>query len=152
MTQPDLDGPLRAAVDEVLETMFFVQGEGEAHPGRGPEELFTAQVEFEGSPPGTLGLRITREAARRMAADFLGEETWDLPESRTLDVVLEMANMFCGAVLSRVESETVFRLAPPTVTFAVGEVVEPSEGASIYDVQLSEGALQVALRTAGAGS
>ena len=151
MTEAVLSSSLREAVDEVLETMFFVESDGQAIQGRPPEELFTAQVDFEGSPPGILRMRISRAAAQQMAADFLGEESAELPAGRTVEVVLELANMICGAVLSRVESETTFRLSPPTASVEVGPIAELSAGAAgVCYFELPGGALSVTLLEAAA--
>ena len=153
MTKTALSCSLREAVDEVLETMFFVQGEGPVVPGRPAEELIAAQVEFEGTPPGTLCLRISRRAAHAMAADFLGEDLGELPPARTLEVISELANMICGSVLSRVESQTTFRLSTPSATLEVGDLApSPSSGASVYQVELPGGALSLMLRVDGAGT
>lgn len=149
MTETVLYASLREAVDEVLETMFFTQTEGPADPDRPPEELIVARVDFEGNPPGTLRLRITRQAACRMAADFLGEEECELAAARITEVVAELANMICGSVLSRVESETPFRLSPPAVAAAIGPVAEPGAAGIEYQAQLPGGALRVMFQEGG---
>jgi CheY-specific phosphatase CheX len=152
MTETALSEALREAVDEVLEKMFFVQSEGEAAQDRPPEELVAARVDFEGSPSGTLSLRITLQAAHGMAADFLGEEASEPPATRTTEVVCELANMICGSILSRGEGETAFRLSAPVATVEMGEVVQPSGGAMVRNVELSGGALSVKILCTGAGA
>ncbi|MGO9259869.1 MAG: chemotaxis protein CheX [Bryobacteraceae bacterium] len=152
MIETALSEALREAVDEVLEKMFFVQSEGQAAPDRPPEELVAARVDFEGSPSGTLSLRVTLPAAHRMAADFLGEEASELPATRTTEVVCELANMICGSVLSRVEGETAFRLSAPLAAVEMGEVVEPSGGAIVHNIELSGGAFSVKVLCTGASS
>jgi CheY-specific phosphatase CheX len=151
MTETAVSCSLRDAVDEVLETMFFVQSEGPATQERPPEELVCAEVSFEGSPSGTLRLGISLQAARTMAADFLGEEVSELLPARIPEVISELANMICGSYLSRVESETTFRLSPPMPTFDVGQVGPPSDGYA-YHVKLPDGALSVMLVAGEPGS
>jgi CheY-specific phosphatase CheX len=150
MTETALSGSLREAVSEVLETMFFVEAEGQPSD-RPPETIIVARVDFEGSPSGTFSLRISEPAANRMAADFLGEEAAELPPARTLEVVSELANMICGSLLSRVESETAFRLSPPSTAPETAPVVQPFEAGIVYSVQLPEGALSVRFLCHGAG-
>jgi CheY-specific phosphatase CheX len=145
MTEAARSGALREAVDDVLEKMFFVQSEGPACEGRPPEELVAARVDFKGTPSGTLSLRITLRAAQGMAADFLGEEASELPVNRTLEVICELANMICGSVLSRVESDTPFHLSPPIAIVETGGVVKTSDGGIAHNVELSDGALSVAI-------
>ncbi|HTX36181.1 MAG TPA: chemotaxis protein CheX [Bryobacteraceae bacterium] len=152
MTGSALSVSLREAVDEVLETMFFVQNEGQAVEDRPIEELVASRVDFEGSPSGMLSLRITLQAAQGMAADFLGQESSELPPGRTTEVVSELANMICGAVLSRVESETTFRLSPPRTTIETGDVLTGCGDAIVCRVQLPDGALSVSFVYHGAGS
>lgn len=152
MTETARSGALRDAVEEVLEKMFFVQGEGQASRDRPPEELIAARVDFKGSPSGALYLRITLRAAHGMAADFLGEEVSELPVNRTSEVICELANMICGSVLSRVEGDTTFRLSPPIAIVETGGVVKTSDGGIAHNVELSDGALSVTIVYTGAGS
>lgn len=152
MTPACLSGALREAVDEVLEKMFFAEAEGPAGQDRPPEELVAAHVDFEGSPSGTLSLRITWEAARGLAADFLGEEVCDIAAEGVLEVMRELTNMICGSVLSLVESDTTFRLSPPAAAIETARVAEESHGPISHCVALANGALSVAVHYRGAVS
>jgi len=151
MNETAVSVSLREAVDEVLETMFFIESEALAGD-RPAEEVVASSVEFEGSPSGTLRLRITLEAARGMAADFLGEEASDLPAARTAEVISELANMICGATLSRVESETTFRLSAPVTTLETGSLTLTAAGAAACHLGIPGGALSVSFPCHGAGS
>ena len=107
---------LRESVGEVLEKMFFISAFEE--PPSQPASFrpcLTAQLAFDGDPPGSLALRATCVAARSIAADFLGEDPDALSARQVEEVVCELANMICGAVLSRVESRAVFRLSSPRI-------------------------------------
>ena len=112
---------ISAAVAEVLESMFFVEVLGEA---RGTAETGTVAVEirFEGDPPGWFQMRLGAETAQAIAADFLGEDPESVSPRQSADVALELANMICGAVLSRLESSACFRLGSPRLV-AAGEVL-----------------------------
>lgn len=104
---------LREALQEALERMFFVRDLGEAAPGgeAGPE--VAVRVDFEGSPSGYLTLRAGLAPARSLAADFLGENEEAMSDAQTREVLAELANIVCGAVLTRTESATIFRLSSP---------------------------------------
>ena len=145
MTAVCLSGALREAVEEVLECMFFMQIDGPAGESGEAEELAAAQVDFEGSPSGTMRLRMSWGTACRVAADFLGEEESETPPERTIDVMREFVNMICGAVLSRVESGSTFRLSAPVAGIESGEVAcLPAEGVCCH-VALPGGRLSVQL-------
>ena len=60
-------------------------------------------------------MRLARAAANAIAADFLGEDAESLTAQQSTDVTLELANMICGAVLSRIESSATFRLGAPQI-------------------------------------
>jgi CheY-specific phosphatase CheX len=152
MTEPAVSVCLREAVDEVLETMFFVESEGPASRSGPPEEMVASQVDFKGSPSGSLSLRITLPAARSLAADFLGEDVSDLAARRAAEVVSELANMICGAVLSRVESDTTFRLSAPLTTFETGPVVQVLPGAVACHLAIPGGTLTVSFLCQGDGA
>ena len=113
----EIQTALREALAEVLEKMFFVglpEEAGEPSADAGPE--IEARLEFAGEPGGRLELRLPAEAARLIAADFLGTEANEIGERQALEVVGELANMICGAMLSRLESEATFHLQPAEVT------------------------------------
>jgi CheY-specific phosphatase CheX len=149
MTVNCLSEALREAIDEVLEKMFFTEGEGDPDTGRPPEELVCVRVDFAGAPTGTMVLRITMEAARGMAADFLGEEACDVPPQRAREVACELANMICGSVLSRVESESTFQLSAPAAVVEVGDVCREYEGRVARHLALANGALSVQIGCEG---
>jgi CheY-specific phosphatase CheX len=102
-------------------------------------------VSFEGDPPGYFQMRIARPAANAVAADFLGEDLESLSDRQSTDVTLELANMICGAVLSRIESRASFRLASPEVV--PGDTVQRKSGEETRcTVETGSGALTVAIQ------
>lgn len=105
---------LAAAMQEVLERMLFLDSI-EAPEAGCAEPAIEARLDFEGQPPGSLALRVPTAAARALAADFLGIEAAGLAEGQIFDVVRELANMICGAALSRLESTAEFGLGPPEI-------------------------------------
>jgi len=56
---------------------------------------------------------VSRAAARTIAADFLAAAEAEPTAAQIDDVICEMANMICGAALSRLE--TAIRLGTPRV-------------------------------------
>jgi CheY-specific phosphatase CheX len=145
MSDGKFDAALRDSVTEALEDMFFVHdlGEGGGMPGSGPELM--ARVDFTGAPSGWLTLRAGMQSARSLAADFLGEDVEALADEQASEVFAELANIVCGAVLTRTESSSVFKLAPPRLLSP--EEGMPAEGGSKYVVTLANGPLTVFLKT-----
>jgi len=114
---------LAAAVTDVLESMFFVEAQGETHAT--PDDPAVAvEIHFEGDPPGRFQMRLAPKTAQAIAADFLGQDSTELVERQCEDVALELANMICGAVLSRLESSAYFRLGSPKIIEAAALSVE----------------------------
>ena len=143
MSEPALDGLLSDAVQSMLETMFFT----ESLPGEGSEDLpaLAAALSFRGSPSGDLAVSISAASLRQLAAGFLGEDESDISEEQAGAVVCEMANILCGSVVSRLESDRTFDLASPQLVSAPFEL--PAGGlATRQRFVLDQGSLTVALR------
>lgn len=143
MTDTALRVALSEAVAEALEKMFFVPEVGELDPDAPAGAAMTVQVAFRGDPPGRMTLELTDSSARTIAADFLGEDEADLADDRVQEVVCELANMICGAVLSRLDSSEDFHLGTPQVlsSEATGAC---SRGVS-HGVDIGGGTLKVAM-------
>jgi hypothetical protein len=60
-------------------------------------------------------MRIARPRPTLIAADFLGEDAESLTDRQSTEVTLELANMICGAVLSRIESRATFPPGTPQI-------------------------------------
>ena len=134
---------LAEAAAEVLETMFFteVYGPAQADEPRAGARL-AAALNFEGTPSGRLALRISTDAARLLAGNFLAAEPDDpVPETQLGGVVCELANMVCGSLLSRVRAESRFRLDSPALVAAEGLTGAPNQsldlGEGVIDLWLS---------------
>jgi CheY-specific phosphatase CheX len=95
--------------------MFFLEGLPEAPEPPVQTGTVTVHLTFDGDPPGCFEMRLARPAANAIAADFLGEDAGSLTDEQSADVTLELANMICGAVLSRIESRAAFRLGTPQI-------------------------------------
>jgi CheY-specific phosphatase CheX len=149
--RPALRKALRDAATEVLEKMFFIRVLGDPlaaaelarrAPASSSEGEIAARVTFHGEPSGALSLRLNYRAARAIAADFLGEEEPELSKQQVEEVVGELANMVCGAVLSNVESAASFRLDQPAMLDA-GAADNREPEAATHVLPIGSGALTV---------
>jgi CheY-specific phosphatase CheX len=105
---------LEEAVLEVLETMCFEFPVDEPSEGGPPEgDAVQAMAQFDGSLRGQLHVALAGAAARRLAAAFLGLEESEVGEQQVLQMASELANMLCGATLSRLEPHGRLRIATP---------------------------------------
>lgn len=98
---------------EVLETMFFADA---VEAGCSHEWLGSAvsdRIAFEGSHSGELRLCVSSEAADGLACAFLGVEPLEVTELLRGQVILELTNILCGAILSHVWPESKLALRPP---------------------------------------
>jgi hypothetical protein len=121
---------LHDAVFEVLEKMFFIYAtEEDAGDSGAQEPALVVELSFDGDPPGVFRLLLPRVAAAGFAADFLGEEADSLTAREIGEVAKELANMICGAMLSRIESRASFRLSTPSLVAG-----EPAEDAGSPEV------------------
>jgi CheY-specific phosphatase CheX len=144
VTELTIREALSSAVTEVLESMFFLEALGEAEDSSADGDTITARMIFDGDPPGSFRMWLERKAANAIAADFLGEDATVLTVQQCTDVILELANMICGAVLSRVESRATFRLGGPHTQTLDSGVIEPAEETR-YTVETGRGTLTVAI-------
>jgi hypothetical protein len=145
VTDTTIREALGSAVADVLDRMFFLDFLGEApEPAAGADTL-TVHLTFDGDPPGCFQMRIPAGVASTIAADFLGEDAESLSSQQRADVTLELANMICGAVLSRIESSATFRLGTPQI---VPDEASPENPAieMRYTVETNSGTLTVAIR------
>jgi CheY-specific phosphatase CheX len=114
MEEPALRRALEDAVLEVLETMCFEFPAGDPEEGGLAEgERLAARARFEGSLRGELRVALEGAAPRRLAAAFLGIEEEEVREQDELQMAAELANMLCGATMSRLEPQGRLRIAAP---------------------------------------
>ena len=143
MRDENFSGLLARGVEAVLETMFFAAPLSPANTD--PDgTLLLARVVFEGERSGTLDLRISETSSRGLAAAFLGEDEESLTAVQIGQVVCELANMFCGWLLSQIEHDRHFELSVPQLLCAEHEMsgLQPTSEASFA---IEKGILTVAL-------
>jgi CheY-specific phosphatase CheX len=102
------------AAQEILETMFFATAEDASEPEPWPAGLMTTELRFEGALSGWFSIHVQEACARTIAANFAGVMAPDELNPDTLvGVLCELANMVCGATLSRLEPDAIFNLSSP---------------------------------------
>jgi chemotaxis phosphatase CheX-like protein len=143
MPEQDFGQLISESVDGVLETMFFSAPLGPAEPEPG-DAVLEARLAFQGHPSGNLDVRISERSARLLAAGFLGEDEETLTDSQPG----ELANMLCGSLVSRLETEESFELASPELVIASAAAVAAPEDppSACKSFELENGILTVTLR------
>ena len=125
---------LADAVREVLETMFFACVYAETSGGE-TGGLIEARLPFAGQWAGEFRLGISPEAARSIAAGFLGlEDEAEIGATQIGDVVCEVTNMVCGSVLSHLGADVAFDLQPPRLVEAGGAGSAPEYAVRTFDL------------------
>ncbi len=102
---------------EIFETMFFVSPDDIAAPEEWTTPTTRATVEFRGARSGWFEIRLEQQFAQELAAGFSG--TFDpsaMQPEEVPQIVCELANMVCGATLSRMEPGALFDLDSPRIS------------------------------------
>jgi CheY-specific phosphatase CheX len=87
-----------------------------------------ACIGFNGSTAGRLTLTLSESLAHRLCVSFAGAETPDeIGDSDILDFTGELANMICGAWLTRAYSHEGFSLVPPRVGRGQSDSATPGD-------------------------
>ena len=141
-------GALDGVTAEVLETMFFTEATATSCDHEWFDTAVGARVEFEGTHCGSVCLRVSGDAARSMAAGFLGLDEAELTDTQINQILLELANIFCGAAMSRLWPDSSLSLAPPEPMDP--RAVPDSDGHRCYS--LPDGMLAVTVSLRGDGS
>ena len=133
---------------DVMETMFF----SEARPVECEHSWLAAalsvQVSFDDSHCGEMRLALASGAVPAIASSFLGVEAEEADEAECSQVVLELANILCGAVLSALWPESALQLAPPKR--AGWDCAGPEDLHCC--LALAEGMLAISIRLASLGT
>jgi CheY-specific phosphatase CheX len=135
----------RRVAAEVLETMFFTEAERAPCEHAWIESAACARIGFEGSHRGEMLLAVSNEAADPIAASFLGLDPSELTEAERGQVIAELANILCGAMLSQLWPESTLALSSPEL----GAWVEWPD-ALHHCFTLPEGMLAISIRLTAA--
>jgi hypothetical protein len=132
---------LLAAVSDVAENSLFAFADASeqaafdaaasAPLGDGGSEWVHAFIDFKGSIAGRFTLTVPEPLARHLCAAFAGAESADeVGDGDLLDFAGELANMVCGAWLTRASRQEAFSLAAPRVGQGPPENHPPGAAAS----------------------
>lgn len=132
----NISSAVSESVEEVLEEMFY----STAVPVEGAEipEALCAHLHFNGDPCGEFELLIPAGAARTLAASCLGISAAELSPASGADAACELANMICGATLSRLHPDAVVKLSSP-------EIAEQRIAGERLSFETPEGPLSIAI-------
>lgn len=123
---------------EVLETMFFAEAIPAVCSHDWLKSAVSGFIAFHGSHSGELRLCVSLAAADSIACAFLGVEPSELTEPLRTQVMLELTNISCGAILSRLWTQATLALDPPAEVVAS----EPACGGALHCCfELPEGPL-----------
>ncbi len=139
-----LETNLSESVADVLGVMFFAEAvpQGDASPFHDLDAV-NASVAFGGDRRGIMSLSVSRGCLRRLASNFLGTESEDdVREEDGKQVLCELANMICGAFLSRTDPTGNFLIAPPQCP--AEEMPEAADLTRSYEVEGGSIEIQIA--------
>jgi hypothetical protein len=142
----ELASILEEVVAEVLATMFFADAEPAPCDHVWLDSAVSARLGFEGTHFGEALLSVSRPAAESAAAAFLGLDEKETTEMERCQVILELANILCGAVLSRLWPESKLTLSAPIPDSSHTDL----EGALHRCFSMPEGNLACWIRLGGA--
>jgi hypothetical protein len=141
--EPAAADTVRHVAGEVMETMFFTEAEPVECEHRWIGSARSARLHFEGSHFGEMLLGLSGEAADPIAAGFLGLDPMELTDAQRGQVVQELCNILCGALLSHLWPESKLTLGSPELTRWEDW---PSPGALHRCFLLPEGKLAISIR------
>jgi CheY-specific phosphatase CheX len=124
-----------------LESMCFSIPEGNALI-EATDLAFGVAVRFEGDFAGTMRLATSQAAARELSASFLGADPDEVSQEGAYSVLLELANIICGATLSSYHKDGHFKLLAPQVVTAG---VAPTDSDAVCSLQLEAGPVAAAM-------
>jgi CheY-specific phosphatase CheX len=75
--------------------------------------VFARCLAFDGPFTGRFGVRTSSDAALMIACNLLGFDADEMTPEQVGESIGELTNMFCGAVLCRIEVKRAFTLSQP---------------------------------------
>jgi CheY-specific phosphatase CheX len=110
---PEFGAVVVRVAAEVLETMFFEEAVPSACEHAWLAQAVSARLSFEGSHCGEFLLSVSPDTARSIAAGFLGVDPEEMSATQPGEVILELANILCGALISTLCPESNLSLGTP---------------------------------------
>ena len=115
---PEFAATVVRVAAEVLETMFFEEAVPAACEHAWLSTAVSVHVSFEGSHQGEFLLSVSPDTARSIASGFLGVDPEEMTETQPGEVILELANILCGALMSNLWPESALSLDTPELASA----------------------------------
>ena len=115
---PEFGAVVVRVAAEVLETMFFEEAVPSACEHAWLAQAVSAQLSFDGSHCGEFLLSVSPDTARSIASGFLGVDPEEMSKTQPGEVVLELANILCGALMSTLWPESNLSLGTPELVNA----------------------------------
>lgn len=110
---PDFAAAVRGVTSEVLATMFFEEAVPAACGHAWLSSAVSAHLSFDGSHCGEFLLSVSPDTARSIASGFLGLDPEEMAAAQTGEVILELANILCGTLISALWPESSLSLGTP---------------------------------------
>ena len=141
--EPSASQTMQEVAAQVLETMFFTEAEIAPCEHAWLEIAPCARVRFEGSHFGEMQLGVSAEATDPIAASFLGLDPVELTDAQRGQVIQELSNILCGAMLSQLWPESKLALDTPELT----AWQEWTDGGALHRCfTIAEGMLAISIR------
>jgi hypothetical protein len=149
---PDSEAALVAAVGDVAERSFFAFAEA-CEAGRfaelveGTDRWYSATVAFEeGGFDGSVRCLVPEDVAALMFDSFTGRgfDEPEPPSAHVCDLMGELANMVCGAWLTRAASHQIFNLK--TLPVVLSKACAPASDESWLTFAFYDKPIAVAVR------
>lgn len=111
---PDTLDLCRQTAEAVLENMFFETLIAAPSPcPTCPPDMLRAEARFSGTEHGSLQVAADEMLARRLASNFLGEDETEVSDQQIENTLCELANIYCGCLLSHVRPEARLKINSP---------------------------------------
>jgi CheY-specific phosphatase CheX len=143
---PEFGAVVARVAAEVLETMFFEEAVPSACEHAWLARAVSAQLSFDGSHCGEFLLSVSPDTARSIAAGFLAVDPEEMSGTQTGEVILELANILCGALMSTLWPESNLSLGTPELVSAGHRFPEATH--CCFSLPEGQVAVSVELRTA----
>ena len=145
------DALLEAVTDVAENSLFaFVDASDQASFEAARTDADTANgwldacIEFRGPTSGRFELTLSEPLARHLCASFAGAEGPDeFGEADLFDFTGELANMMCGAWLTRACRWEAFSLTPPRVSRAPQHVASSGDASDRCYVSIDDALVQL---------
>jgi hypothetical protein len=141
---------LSESAQQALATMFFCAAdEVSSSDSRPAGDLIASSLKFQGTPSGRFAALVAAPLARVLATNFFGlDDDSELEAGQVEEIVGELSNIICGAVLSEFEANSNFDISAPLPVAVAADGPEPDfpgQDPVICRLEMPEGAIVLRL-------